>query len=220
MNQCAECDDAVAEYLRLHPAYSEAVNRSGGLPSREHVTRIRLAQSGLPEAYTSGSRGLADLPASTSDAVSICDLLGSSVQGAYLWGPVGAFKTSVAAAWLADRIRRGASGLYRFVPKLLDEITASYDDSAREKLAAIVAKLSETPILVLDDLGKEKPSEHSSRIVMQILDGRYTREGGILVVVSNESQDELCAKYHESYASAILRRLAELTVSVPMERAA
>lgn len=193
------------------------------MPTTAELAAIRLRASGLPEDYATGRRGFTDLPPAASDAVAMCQLLGQpAVPGLYLWGPAGTFKTSVAASQLVRQIYNGAVGVYVYVPDLMDEILASYADDADETAKVIIQRLVDTPHLVLDDLGKEKRSEHSARRILQILDGRYRRRAGSgwLVVTSNDPITQLCEGYHENFAGPIARRLSEMTVKVPMERAA
>lgn len=153
--------------------------------------------------------------------MTMCGMLGSSsVPGLYIYGPAGTYKTSVAAAHLAREITGGGTGIYVYLPDLMDQILASYTEDSDETAMAIIARLVNTPRLVLDDFGKEKRSEHSARRVLQILDGRYRRRSGDgwLVVTSNDSISAICDSYHENFAGPIMRRLTEMTVNVPMEK--
>lgn len=219
MMQCEHCDGAVATYLAQRPAFSDAL-QGQHIPSEAEVVALRLRASGLPEDYTNGARGFASLPDITADAVTMCQMLGRGVSGLYIWGEPGTYKTSVAAAHLAHEIHAGASGTYVFVPDLMDEILASYADESDETALAIIARLIATPRLILDELGKEKRSEHSARRIFQILDGRYRRTEADrwLIVISKDPLAALCGGYHDDFAGPICRRLSEMTVSVPMER--
>lgn len=209
MIQCAECDETVASELAKRQARDET----------EGLFR-RLRNSGLPLDYRTGARRQTDLPLIAGDAMTLCEMLGRSVRGLFLWGPAGSYKTSVAAAFLADQIRKGVEGRYVFVPDLFADIHASYRSDEAESRAAIVRRCTSAPCLVLDDLGKEKASEHAAGVIFEILDARYRKErnDGWLIVTSNFDLDALCDRFPtKEISDPIQRRLSELCVGVPME---
>jgi DNA replication protein DnaC len=211
MIQCADCDMTVAAEIAKREARDS-----------EEQLRNRLRHSGLPIDYRIRSRALQHLPTVARQAVTSCDLLGDGARGLFLWGPAGSFKTSVAAAYLADRIVAGATGRYVFVPDLMSEVHASYRSNDAESRDAIVSKCVAARMLVLDDLGKEKASEHAAGVIFEILDGRYrnARKGDWTIVTSNFDLDALCDRFPgEELADPIRRRLSELTLALPMEAA-
>jgi DNA replication protein DnaC len=55
---------------------------------------------------------------------------------------------------------------------LMAEVQASYSRNDGETRLEIVSKLVKVPCLVIDDLGKEKSSEHASNVFFQVFDGR------------------------------------------------
>jgi DNA replication protein DnaC len=209
--QCAVCDEAVAGTLRQR----ELRDAADALYSR-------LRDSGLPINYRTGSRSIGDLPVSISPMISACNCLGKTVSGLYLYGRAGTFKTSLAAAYLAQQIRAGISGRYVFVPDLFADIHASYNAASGDTRAEIIRRCLSAPALVLDDLGKEKASEHAAGVLLEILDARYrnARAGDWLIVTSNWDLDALCARWpSKEFSDPIQRRLSELTVANAMEAA-
>ena len=170
-------------------------------------------------AYRDGSRLLGHLPMRVGNAVTLCQMLGSGIRGIYFYGPAGTFKTSIAASYLASQVRGGAHGLYTFVPDLMADIHESYRNDEAESRTELVDRRIAVPCLVLDDLGKEKASEHGAGVIFEILDGRYRehRKGDWLIVTSNYPMDELCDRFPEHLGEPIRRRLGELTVSYPMD---
>lgn len=182
-----------------------------------------LRRSGLPHAYRAGERVLGHLPPSAFDAISACQMLGEQIRGAFLVGPAGAFKTSVAAAFLASQIRAGGQGRYIAVPDLLTDLYAIYASDDSRSRADIVDALVLAPMLVLDDLGKEKATEHATGVIFEVLDGRYRewRKGRWTIITSQYAPDALCSRFPEKEtADAIARRIAEMTVVVKMTRRA
>lgn len=98
----------------------------------------------------------------------------------YLGGLSGRCKTSLAISALKVAMQVGGNiGLFVNVPKLLDQLRATYDPASEAKEHKIMEALTGVPWLVLDDLGVEKPTEYAIGrfylIVNQRLDdGLYT----------------------------------------------
>jgi DNA replication protein DnaC len=209
MYQCSDCDAAVAAELAERDIRQK----------RERV-EANLLRSGLPAAYMTGERRTGDLPGSTHAVLSSAQSLGAGLLGLFLHGNAGTYKTSVAASILASHIRGGEIGLYVSAQDLLSDIHASYNGSGATR-ADLVDRLVNVPSLVLDDLGKEKASEHAAGVLFEILDGRYRRQGNgrWMIVTSNYDMDALCNRFPDpESADPIRRRLAELTVVVAMGR--
>lgn len=205
--QCATCDEMVAREI------AEKVARE-----TEATAAARLQRSGLPIDYRAGSRIFGSLP--VTPAHSFLPHLGKGqARGLYLHGSAGSFKTSVAASWLAIAMAIGTSGTYAFVPDLMADIHLSYrEEGGGESRSAITERLVSVPCLVLDDIGKEKASEHGAGIIFEIADGRYRSwtEGRWMIVTSNWSLDALCDRFPDHLGDPIRRRLAEMCVQVAM----
>jgi DNA replication protein DnaC len=207
--QCHECDNLVAEEIARRAA-------------RDAIERIDLAmrRSKLPTDYASGARRTGDLPGGTHHVLSMCQTLGNGIRGLYLWGPAGCYKTSLAASFMASQIRGGAVGKYIAMHDLLADIHKSYRSNDTESKADLVAAAVAAPCLVIDDLGKEKASEHAAMVLFEILDGRYRNagKGQWMIVTSNYSLDALCNRFTvPELADPIRRRLSEMTVAVEMK---
>jgi DNA replication protein DnaC len=209
---CTPCDRAVEDALQAR-----------ALRDRKDAIERELVRSNLPRDYRTGARTTADLPETAADALRLAALLGSlEVPGLFLFGESQTFKTTFAAAWLAGEIRKGGSGRFADVADLMTDIMATYSDATSESRAAIVARFADTPMLVLDDLGQEKASKHAGEVLRQILDNRRRewRPGRWLIVTTNRTPEALRDRFEEiETGNAILHRIAQLTVAVPMERA-
>lgn len=188
---------------------------------RDAAERIlaNFARSGLPKAYRTGERTWCDVRPSVVDVAPLFETI-TRGAGVYLWGPAGSYKTSVAASLLAMKIADGSAGRYVFVPALFAELFAIYAAQDGRSASDVIDRYTSAPYLVMDDLGKEKPTQHAASVLMQILDARYTDPRGWLIVTSNYSLDELRVRLDaagEEFADPIVRRLSELCVPVPME---
>jgi DNA replication protein DnaC len=208
--QCETCDEWNKGRLeeRLERERNEDLQR-------------RLKQSNLPKIYQRGIRTWDHVAGRIGGGTEAIAQLLSRGTGLYLWGEAGAFKTSFAAARLAMEIWNGRSGRYVFLPNLFTELYDIYAAQDQRSRADVVERYALTPMLVLDDLGKEKPTEHGAAVLLEILDYRYRNGLTWLIVTSNYSQPELAARLEtgagETFAEPIMRRLSEMTVNVPME---
>lgn len=110
----------------------------------------------------------------------------SSGGGIYICGVQGAGKT-----WMACRIAKGwlsrGMGDARFVSsvKLLSEIGSTYGGNGSED--AVLAKYSLCDLLVVDDLGKEVPSQWSLSKLFEIFDSRYANRRPTIVTTQFDS---------------------------------
>lgn len=100
-------------------------------------------------------------------------------RAAYIGGLSGRCKTSLAISALKSAMRAGNIGLFVNVPRLLDQLRATFDKDSEAKEHEIMDALTRVPWLVFDDLGVEKPTEYAIGrfylIVNQRLDdGLYT----------------------------------------------
>lgn len=133
-------------------------------------------------------------------------------MGIRLTGPYGCGKTHLAAAVLNAMIGRGIPGMFVVVPDLLRQIRIGFDDMEMAKRAnEIVDTAKSAPLLVLDDLGAEKPSDWVREYLFILLNTRYEKELPT-IVTTNCTTAELIAKLQQR----IVSRLVEMTTSVIM----
>ena len=138
--------------------------------------------------------------------------------GVYLHGGNGTGKTTAAYA-VASRL---AGEGWRVEITTLSQIKSDLHDtySTAETQHALFGRLSRCDLLVLDDLGKEVPSEATCELLYRIVNERYERRRNVLIT-SNFSRGKLAARFaegcNESTAKAIASRLSEMTVSIEMD---
>lgn len=134
---------------------------------QEFVDRM-VAESGIPSLF-----------AVAEPSYEMLDTL-SSGGGIYICGVQGAGKT-----WMACRLAKGwiyrGMGDARFVSsvKLLSEIGSTYGGSGSEE--QVFAKYSFCDLLVVDDLGKEVPSQWSLSKLFALFDSRYANNRPTIV---------------------------------------
>jgi DNA replication protein DnaC len=203
---CASCDATVDAFI-----------------ARQKAERIEshIRHSNLPLAYRNGQRGFGDV--TNRDGLALAKgVLAHEVRGMYLYGTAGIEKTTLACATMAALLKQDMGGRYENTLDLMMDINASYSVHSTVTRQEIVIPLINTPVLLLDDFGKEKGSEHSGGVIYQILDGRYNLltvdSKRVLIIVSNHPPAAACARFGDAtLADPILRRISELTVPCEMK---
>lgn len=157
--------------------------------------------------------------------------------GLLLIGGVGSGKTHLAAAIInaildyiyipdeeaeaAERYCRDSDGCcfgMRFVSTLglLEEIRASYDNS--EDTQEIMRRYKTAKLLILDDMGAEKPTEWVRERLFDIIDYRYN-ECLPLIITTNATVEELRQRLGGRICDRIRAMCATYTVSAKSHRA-
>jgi hypothetical protein len=180
------------------------------------VDRLMTEAAAFPNAYRPVPARYASAdPANLLPALRDWD--GS--HGIYIAGPVGTGKTYQAAALVKHRFRTfdqprldgyysgpltaGRPVVWANVPKLLEQVRRSFDapDTAP-------TGLEHAPLLVLDDIGAEKPSEWVEERLYCIVNERY--ESGLpIIVTSNHTPAQLGGRIGARLASR-LREMCEV----------
>lgn len=158
-------------------------------------TRMRIA--GVPERFLDVA---ADLT---------CDL--TKGRGVYVYGGQGTGKTTKAAGILKGWMTESTTpAWFTTSADLLTEIGATYSSYDTEQ--SVIAKYGRCKMLVIDDLGKENPTDQALTKLWQVIDMRY---GAMLptVVTTQHNYGELAAELSRKggfeTAKAIVSRLYE-----------
>ena len=91
-------------------------------------------------------------------------------NGLLLLGGVGSGKTHLAAAISNELIDRGIPVLFGTFIEHLEHIKEEFDNTGQKKHLSM---MKTTPLLVIDDLGKEKRTEWSQQILFDVVNYRY-----------------------------------------------
>jgi DNA replication protein DnaC len=144
--------DRMVEQARIPPRYSRATLDNF----------VVYPNEGLVDALTQSRRFVAAFPAVD--------------RGLCLIGPAGIGKTHIAAAVLYQLVaEKRVRGLFYDVPDLLRVIRSTFNPTVRAAEMDILRPVMDAELLVLDDLGKEKPSEWVEETMNLIVGTRYNR---------------------------------------------
>lgn len=100
---------------------------------------------------------------------------GDEGRGLLLMGPCGCGKTHLAVAALLEIIHAGKPGrmLFSNFQDLIQEIQASFDSDQVPSKSELLRPLLEADLLVLDELGSQKPTTFVQDILYYVINTRY-----------------------------------------------
>ena len=132
----------------------------------------------------------------------------SAGQGIILAGSVGRMKTTLAVATLQYILRDGLSGYFISLPELLDTLQEMMDGDKGE-FKRYLNKVTNTSLLVLDDIGAEYPTGWVLNKVDAIITRRYNARLPI-ILTTNMTREELKSRY----AARIYDRLKQTSLVI------
>lgn len=96
-------------------------------------------------------------------------------RGLLLMGPCGSGKTHLAVAALVEIIRGGKPGrlLFRNFQDLIHEIQASFESDEVPSKSELLRPMLDADLLVLDELGSQKPTTFIQDILYYVINTRY-----------------------------------------------
>lgn len=121
-------------------------------------------------------------------------------RGVLLMGPCGAGKTHLAVASLIEIINSNKPGRLLFCnfQDLIQEIQASFDNDQVPSKSELLRPLLEADLLVLDELGSQKPTTFVQDILYYLINTRYNEERTTIFTTNYfdtaEAKDETLAQ--------------------------
>ena len=119
-----------------------------------------------------------------------------------LRGPRGTGKTHLMESVGRELLAYGKTVRYERVPSLLSNIRSSYERAFPEDAEDAMRRCFLAELLMLDDLGAEKPSDWVREKLFELIDDRYS-VGRLLIIATNESYTSLEANLGERIASRL-----------------
>lgn len=172
--------------------------RSHAMPDRELRRWDALYASGLPTRFLGTTFAGSPLAVTSPELVrrlkdDAASFMFDRECGSWLlWGPTGIGKTGLAAAFLRtalgfDDVDDGwpeqDDVVFMSVPDLFSALRASYNDRRgdRPTEADIIERCSDAGVLILDDLGAERPSEWVRDRLYQIVNRRHGDDRPVII---------------------------------------
>jgi len=128
--------------------------------------------------------------------------------GLLLMGPQGTGKTHLAVGIIKELIRRkSVPCLFCTFPELLKEIQNSYNPISQASELALLTPVLETEVLVVDELGAQKPSDWVRDQVAYILNYRYNENKVTIITTNYLDEPEKTKDLTDSLAQRITERI-------------
>lgn len=172
---------------------------------REAQLRRARVSAGVPSRYADAVR-----PEAAAYAEKV-----AQGRGMYLVGPVGTGKTHLASAVCRELQRMGKGFRMLSSVQLLERYRACFDGQATE--SSVTQGLCGVPVLVIDDLGKESPTDWAVERLFRVIDDRYNRERPVIVTTQFERPAlirRLSRGGDSENAVALVSRLCEMCGTV------
>lgn len=229
------CDCAQAMlFWQRHDAANEDQRRQY---QHQHDAAVRkaqldklLSQSGLSDRYSGRTlegfrvdgmdQSIAKAFAKARGFVEAFDKALAAGKGLNFSGPYGTGKTHLAAGIALELCKRMKPVIMLSMIDMLARIRDTFDDRTQESEARLMAVLTSVDLLVIDDLGKEAPSEWTLEKLYQVINARYERKRPVIITTNYTDQELInrLAKIDSSgryrldvkTAKAIVSRLHEM----------
>jgi len=129
-------------------------------------------------------------------------------KGLMFLGPSGLGKTHLAVAIVKLVIARsGAKALFRPMGSLLRQIRDTYNPVMRSSERQVIQPIMEAELLVLDDLGRERPTDWVEETLTLIIDTRYNERRPTIITTNYALLDD------SSDPNALISRVGFRTLS-------
>ena len=170
-------------YCRFYTEYLRA-ERARQASERDKLRRANALKSArIPARYLGKTFDDYKADGNNKDALFYAKHSVELGCGAFLYGNCGTGKTFLAALIAQMWLAAGKSVIFIKVPALLDDLRATYNGEGNEQ--AIYEAMSRADLLILDDMGMEKPSRYTGTTLCKIIDDRYDNDAATIITSNN-----------------------------------
>ncbi len=216
---CSRCNGSgwvplAGDSLRVEPCTCQ-----GDLRRRQRIAAASIPKRYLHCTFDTFIDSTTSLSNAKKRAREFVDTWPNENVGLLLIGPCGVGKTHLAVAALLEVIRTGKPGrlLFRNFQDLIQEIQASFDSDEVPSKSELLRPLLEADLLVLDELGSQKPTTFVQDILYYVINTRYNEQRTTIFTTnypeSAEGKDETLA---DRIGARLRSRLYEMASRVPM----
>lgn len=145
---------------------------------------------------------------------------GMEKKGLILVGNNGTGKTHLACSIANKLIENGTPVIYGTLINLLAELRNSYDTDNNISEMEIIKLYENVDLLIIDDLGKEKPSEWGVEKLFTIINSRYEKNLPVIITTNynqNSLVERLSLNGEIETAKSIISRLYEMCYLVKID---
>jgi DNA replication protein DnaC len=176
---CPSCNGSGWVPLTTGSLHARPCNCQGDLRRRQRSSAASIPRRYFPHCTLQNfhERGNPELIAARRRVTEFanCWPLSTDNRGLLLMGACGVGKTHLAVGVLQEIIESDKRGrlLFSNFQELIQEIQASFDTDAAVSKSEILKPLLEADLLVLDELGSQKPTTFVQDILYYIINSRY-----------------------------------------------
>lgn len=193
------------------PERQAEIDERLALEARRRVAE-RLIRTGVPPRYRSAEPdgGFAEW----------CEgYLSGEKRNLYAWGRPGTGKTHQACGCLNRLARAGVRAEYKTFYQVLRDIRETYGGDGSE--AAVMRRLAGVPVLLIDDIGQERPTPDATAKLFELLNDRYATLRPTLFTSNRDPRSVMRWLEQGADADTVggrLRRVFEDAVTIEVER--
>lgn len=231
------CPEAVADYEKAEAerlAKEEAERKaSEAYMLRERIRKI-IGESGMGERFLRRTFETFEVTKENQKAYTIAKNYADNFEkllpkqgqpepgrnGLFIAGPAGTGKTHIAAAIANQLIHQGRPVICMTMIDLLARIRKTFNREGIDE-SEVLSLYKKVPLLIIDDIGKEPPTEWAISTIYNIINGRY--EAYLPTIVTTNYDDKTLVERMTPKASgdsvtaeATIDRLMEMCIGVVM----